>query len=167
MPTDLSRRALTDTAAGATLTSDPRSFERTVRLGSGEQCWTFVSTELLQWGVKTRSGFSVVGDPAVVLGRRFWLVAHVGPFRIHEPVQVVAVVDEPARVGFAYGTLAGHPVRGEETFLAERRTDDSVWLTIRSQTHPAAGLWRLAYPVALLAQRAYRRRYLRALLAQG
>ncbi|MFD7154975.1 DUF1990 family protein [Kribbella sp. NPDC059898] len=167
MPTDLSRRALTDTAAGTTLTGDSRSYGRTVRLGSGEDCWTFVRTELLRWGVKTRSGFSIEGDPQVVAGRRYWILARVGPFRIREPVQVLAVVDEPSRAGFAYGTLAGHPVRGEETFLAERRTDDSVWLTVRSQTHPALGLWRLAYPAALLAQRVYRRRYLGALLVQG
>ncbi|HEY3514681.1 DUF1990 domain-containing protein [Kribbella sp. NPDC051137] len=167
MSTDLSRLALTDTAAGTTLTGDSWSFEQSVRLGSGEKCWTFVSAELLRWGVKTRSGFSVEGDPQVVAGRRFWVLAQVGPFRIREPVQVMAVVDEPRRAGFAYGTLAGHPVRGEETFLAERRTDDSVWLTVRSQTHPAAGLWRLAYPAALVAQRVYRRRYLAALLVEG
>jgi uncharacterized protein (UPF0548 family) len=97
------------------------------------------------------------------VGNRYWIVAHVGPLRIREPVQVVAVVDEPDRKGFAYSTFAGHPIRGEEAFLVERRTDGSVWLTIRSLTHPAPGLRRAAYPVALLAQRFYRRCYLRAL----
>lgn len=37
----------------------------------------------------------------------FWLVAHLGPVTVREPVRVVAVVDEPDRRGFAYGTLDG------------------------------------------------------------
>jgi uncharacterized protein (UPF0548 family) len=45
----------------------------------------------------------------------------------------------------------------------ERRTDGSVWLTIRSLTYPARGLRRVGYPLARLAQPFYRRRYLRAL----
>ena len=153
-------------------TSDlmPPSYERTVRLGEGSSLWAFASTEVLRWGVKTRSGFSVelpagngARGGAVITGDRWWLLAHVGPFRIREPVEILDVVDEPQLKGFTYGTLSGHPVRGRETFLVERRPDDSVHLTIRSRTRPAPGAWRLAYPVALLAQRFYRRRYFRAL----
>jgi uncharacterized protein (UPF0548 family) len=177
----LSERTLTYDGAGVTLTRGSqqvgsagfREYERTVLLGHGSSLWTFASIEILRWGVKTRSGFSVesggpstsgagLGHP-VVEGDRYWLVAHLGPLRIHEPVQVVAVVDDPDRKGFAYGTLAGHPVRGEEAFLVDRRTDGSVWLTIRSLTRPASGLWGAACPVALLAQRLYRKRYFRSL----
>jgi uncharacterized protein (UPF0548 family) len=173
----LAERVLTGDEAGVTLTGGDeagfRGYERTVLLGSGSSLWAFASTEVLRWGVKTRSGFSVEsGDPSssgaglspsVVAGDRYWLVAHLGPLRIREPVQVVAVIDEPDRKGFAYGTLAGHPVRGEEAFLVDRRADGSVWLTIRSLTGPASGLWGAAYPMALLAQRVYRRRYFRSL----
>lgn len=177
----LSERKLTYDGAGVTLTGGElqagsagfRGYERTVLLGHGSSLWAFASTEILRWGVKTRSGFSVesggpsasgtgLGHP-VVAGNKYWLVAHLGPLRIHEPVQVVAVVDKPDRKGFAYGTLAGHPVRGEEAFVVDRRTDGSVWLTIRSLTRPASGLWGAAYPVAFLAQRLYRRRYFRSL----
>ncbi|GAA3096358.1 uncharacterized protein (UPF0548 family) [Kribbella aluminosa] len=163
MRANLSMRAPTDDTAGATLTGGVRCYHHTVRIGSRGPHWADVTTELLRWGVKTRSGFSIQGDPTVLPGRRYWLIARLGPFRIHEPVQVVAVVDEPTRVGFAYGTLAGHPVRGEETFLVERRTDGSVWLTLRSRTRPAPGLRSLVYPLALVAQQFYRWRYFRAL----
>lgn len=143
------------------------SYQRTVRVGSGEAHWAFVSTELLRWGVKTRSGFSIEGDPQITADRRYRLVAHLGPLRINEPVRVVSVADEPHQVGFIYATLPGHPVRGKEEFAAERRADDSIWLTVRSVTRPAHGVWRLAYPAALLAQRFYRRRYFSALLVEG
>jgi uncharacterized protein (UPF0548 family) len=176
----LSQRRLNYDAVGATsvatatATAPPptgyRVYERTVRIGEGSTRWEFASTAVLHWGVKTRSGFTVLADdpassaaPAVTLDQRYWLIAHVGPFRIREPIQVVAVVDEPNRSGFAYGTLAGHPVSGEEAFIVDRHADDSVWFTLRSVSRPSTGIWRLAYPGVTLAQRCYRRRYLRAL----
>jgi uncharacterized protein (UPF0548 family) len=56
-----------------------------------------------------------------------------GRFRTREtPVLVVYVVDEPGRMGFAYGTTAEGPESGEESFILEHRDDDTVWLTIRS-----------------------------------
>ena len=72
-------------------------------------------------------------------------------------------VEDADRCGFAYGTLEGHPVTGEEAYIVTRRPDGSVWLTIRSLTRPGRGAWRAAYPAALVAQAVYRRRYVRAL----
>jgi hypothetical protein len=37
-----------------------------------------------------------------------------------------------------------------------------VSLTLRSLTRPAPGRWRPVFPLLLVAQRLYRRRYLRA-----
>lgn len=79
------------------------------------------------------------------------------------PVRVVYVVDEPARRGFAYGTLPGHPESGEEAFVVERRPDDSVWLTVRAFSRPATAWLRLAAPALRLAQELYTARYLGAL----
>ena len=97
-------------------------------------------------------------------GADYRLTARVGPVTVREPVRVVAVVDEPARCGFTYGTLAGHPVSGEEAFIVHRAPDGRVWFTLRSLTRPARGLWRVAFPALLVAQAGYRRRYLRALM---
>jgi uncharacterized protein (UPF0548 family) len=172
----LSQRQLTYDTRGATLAGNPlatatgyRGYVKSVNIGDGEARWEFASTEVLRWGIKTRSGFTVLAShasdrmPRVTVDRRYWLVAHLGPFRIREPIQVIAVIDEPDRKGFAYGTLSGHPVSGEEAFIVNRRPDGSVWLTIRSITGPKAGVWRFAGPTVGLAQRCYRRRYLRAL----
>ena len=176
--TPLAARSPSYDAVGATCPDDERwsprqdgyrAFERTVRLGTGQACWDATSSALLAWVVKTRSGFTV--EPAPVAGagvrvdERYWLVAQVGPVSVREPVLVVAVVDRPDRRGFAYGTLDGHPVAGEEAFIVHRTPDDGVWLTLRSLTRPPRGRWRLAFPAALVAQRWYRQRYLRALRA--
>lgn len=173
--TPLSGRRLTYLAVGATRpesadwTPPPSGrlrFERTVQIGVGDACWQAASSALFSWGVKTRSGFTVepcTGDLRARLGERFWLVARVGPVAVKEPVQVTAFVDQDDRRGFAYGTLAGHPVSGEEAFVVHRDADGAVFFSLRSVTSPASGWWRVAFPAVLIAQRVYRRRYLRAL----
>lgn len=173
--TRLGERGLTYLAVGATHPESehwrPHSgglrFEKTVRIGAGDACWQAASSALLSWGVKTRSGFtvepSVTSDGWVRLGERYWLVVQVGPLTVREPVQVTAVVDQDNRRGFAYGTLAGHPVAGEEAFVVHRDLAGTVFLTLRSLTWPGKGWWRAVFPVVLIAQRLYRRRYLRAL----
>ncbi|WNV75645.1 DUF1990 family protein [Geodermatophilus sp. DSM 44513] len=148
-----------------------RALERSVRIGRGDECWRLATVAVVHWGVKTRSGFDVRPvsgtDLRVGEGQDFTLVARIGPLRVREPVRVVAVVERPDRCGFAYGTLPGHPVTGEEAFVVHRDADGSVWLTLRSLTRPGRGLWRLVFPAALVAQRWYRRRYARALLGDG
>jgi uncharacterized protein (UPF0548 family) len=138
-----------------------------VLLGHGHLLWQVATSALMTWGVKTRSGFEVESVPpgtgTAELGIDYRLTAALGPFKLHEPVRVVAVVDEPARCGFAYGTLEGHPVSGEEAFVVHRDAEGAVWLTLRSLTRPGHGRWRLAFPVVLVAQRWYRWRYLGSL----
>ena len=174
---DLASRRLTVDLGGTTVdgTGSPRDelpaglrwHEASVELGPVN--WADVSAALLGWQVKTRSGFTVVDETGaetarpVDAGARHWIVARVGPVRIHEPVEIVRVVEEADRVGFAYGTLAGHPVSGEEAFVLERHAGGGIWFTNRSISGPARGCWRAAFPVARLAQPIYQRRYLRAL----
>jgi uncharacterized protein (UPF0548 family) len=151
-------------------TSGFRRFERTVVIGHGDACWATVADAVLRWDVKRRSGFRVT--PCGGAGERvsesdtYRITAGWGPFVVHEPVRVVAVVDTIDRCGFAYRTLPGHPVSGEEAFVVHRDAHGTVRLTLRSLTRPAPdGPWRLAFPLLLLAQRFYRRRYLSVMAA--
>jgi len=121
----------------------------------------------LRWAVKTRSGFVVAGGPERVLpGQDHELIFRLGPVTVREPVRVVAVVDEPIRCGFAYGTRPGHPVSGEEAFIVHRNSAGTVCFTLRSLTMPAGGWRRFAFPMFLATQRAFRRRYLSALVCR-
>ncbi|HSX68946.1 MAG TPA: DUF1990 domain-containing protein [Nocardioides sp.] len=144
-----------------------RAYESSVRIGAGPAAWQEATAAVMTWGVKTRSGFEVHavdgGEPRVRLDADYTLVARVGAFRIREPVRVVDVVQTDDRCGFAYGTGVGHPVSGEEAFIVWRDPQGRVWLTLRSLTRPSTGLWRLLFPVLLVAQRWYRCRYQRAL----
>ncbi|MGN6124983.1 MAG: DUF1990 family protein [Humibacter sp.] len=140
-----------------------RRWERSTVLGDGPEVWEWASTQVLRWGVKTRSGFSVAPATTVTAGSRPVIVAHPFGLSVREPVEVVEVVELPDRVGFTYRTLSGHPISGEEAFIVHRNSG-VVTLTIRSLTRPGHQLhWKLLYPTLLIAQTVARRRYLRAL----
>jgi uncharacterized protein (UPF0548 family) len=114
-------------------------------------------------GVPVEQVFATDGTRAVAPGDTAILDIPFGPFHASAPVRVVYVVDEPSRRGFAYGTLAGHPADGEESWVVDRRDDGSVWMTVRAFSRPSGMRWWLLYPVLRIAQELYTRRYLRAL----
>jgi uncharacterized protein (UPF0548 family) len=82
----------------------------------------------------------------------------VGPLRVHAPCRLVWTEDGPRRTGWAYGTLPGHPVRGEEAFLVVRHEDGTVRLEVRAFSRPEAWYTVAAGPLLPLFQRSYARR---------
>lgn len=140
-----------------------RAWRGSALVGRGDEVWQRAARDVLRWAVKTRSGFAVPASAPVAVGERTLVTAGALGVVVREPVEVVAVVETADRVGFAYATLPGHPVDGEECFVV-RRDGDEVILEIRSLTAPASsGAWRAAFPLLLVAQRIARHRYLRAL----
>ncbi|MFF4952394.1 DUF1990 family protein [Streptomyces chattanoogensis] len=81
----------------------------------------------------------------------------IGPLRLRAPCRVVWTVADGDRIGFGYGTRDGHPECGEESFVVERRADDSVWFTVTAFSRPAAWYARLAGPLVPVLQRCYAR----------
>ncbi|MEO6826265.1 MAG: DUF1990 domain-containing protein [Microbacteriaceae bacterium] len=108
--------------------------------------------------------FGEDGTPYITNGMTAVLRVPYGPMTFSVPVRVVYLLDEPNRVGFAYGTLLGHPLSGEESFVVELREDNSVWLTLRSLSRPSTVPYRLVTPLLRLQQGRLTTRYLRALL---
>lgn len=86
-----------------------------------------------------------------------------GPLRVLAPCRIVYVLEEPYRRGFAYGTLPGHPERGEESFVVTRSPDGEVRFTVTAFSRPADLLARLGAPVAGRIQRRVTRRYVEGL----
>ena len=89
-------------------------------------------------------------------------VTSVGPAQVAAPCRIVAIFKEPDAFGFAYGTLPGHPERGEESFVLERR-EGSTYFAIRAFSRPVDPLARLSGPVGRAVQRSVTRRYVIAL----
>lgn len=142
-----------------------RTSTSTYVLGRGDALWEHASADLLRWAVKTRSGFALApGTPLPPEpGADLTILARLGPVTLREPVRVIDVVREPDRVALSYATRRGHPIAGEEAFLLHRDEDGTVILELRAVTAPASGAWAVVFPLALLLQRLYRRRYDRAL----
>lgn len=140
-----------------------RRSEVSAVVGHGDEMWQRATRDVLRWRVKTASGFEVDTTGPAQEGDHVLVTARLLGVRIIEPVEVASVVQESDRVGFAYLTLPGHPVSGEEAFIVHRHGDE-VRLTVRSLTRPARRQpWRALYPLLRIVQVIARRRYLRAL----
>lgn len=159
--------ALTYDHAGSTLfperfpDRDVRAFRLDVPGGAGG--FDAAVASLRAWVPQRALGARVHPPDALVEPGETLLVAlPLGPVEVTVPDRVVAVVDEPDRFGFAYGTLPGHPERGEECFLVERLAAGAVRITVRLDAAPAMSPARALGPLIGWAQRAAIRRYLDA-----
>ena len=152
---------------GATRGALPPAYhhvQERARLGTGPAVFASATAALLRWEVQRRAGLRVTPSaPAVDEGVVAVLRIGLGPAALRAPVRVTYVVDEPDRRGYAYGTLVGHPERGEEAFVVERDETGAVFLAITAFSRPATLLARAGGPVARLVQRRVTQRYLRAL----
>lgn len=79
------------------------------------------------------------GEPYLTVGTR----VNVAPSAKEDAraMLVIYVVDEPRRIGFAWGSTTSDQAVGEELFTVEHRTDDSVWAVARGFiAAPVSGL---------------------------
>ena len=97
-------------------------------------------------GIRVFPGHPVVADQPFVLVLPLpvtgWAVA---------PGRVVYLLDEPDRFGFAYGTLPGHPERGEEAFVVVR-ANGRIGFQVIAFSRPRDWRARLGKPVARALQ---------------
>jgi uncharacterized protein (UPF0548 family) len=158
---------LTYAEAGATagvLPSGYHHVRRTAVIGSGALAFTAAADALARWQVHARAGLHVSASTAVAEpGSVLMLVFGPRALRICAPCRVVYVIDEPARRGFAYGTLPGHPERGEEAFVLCQHQDATVTFSITAFSRPASLLALVAGPAGRAVQRRVTSRYLHAL----
>jgi uncharacterized protein (UPF0548 family) len=150
-----------------------RTLERSLILGFGAEVFERAVHGLLSWQMHLEAGISVdSAAPTATVGEAVLLTLGRRPFTTTAPCRVVAVLDEPDRRGFAYGTLPGHPESGEESFIVSRPVDRAVepededvpvTFTVRAFSRPARPLARLGGPVTRLVQRLVTERYLDAL----
>lgn len=162
----MSAADLTYAPVGATRGDLPDGFghqqhRRTV--GRGLSDFQAAAEAVMCWRAQDLLGVRVepADDPAregLTIRVRFG----VGPLTRSAPARVVYVVDQPSRCGFAYGTLPGHPLSGEESFVVQLEADGSVVFTVRAYSRAGSTLTRMSGPVLPLFQWLMARRYLRA-----
>jgi uncharacterized protein (UPF0548 family) len=134
-------------------------------IGHGPESFTLAKQRIMSWQMHRDAGVRVRVAGSAEVGVRVRLSVGVGPLLIPANCEVVAVVDAEDEAGFAYGTLPGHPERGEEAFLVRLRDDGLVVGSIAAFSRPAPWGAALVSPLAQRAQRIMARRYLTAMLA--
>jgi len=142
-----------------------RHVRKSAELGEGRAVFDRGAADVLAWQVQSRSGIQVrASSRTAEVGVVVELAIGYRRLSVVAPCRVVYIVEEEHRRGFAYGTLAGHPERGEESFVVSfEPATDRVRLQITAFSRPATPLTRLGGPVAHAAQDLMTRRYLRAL----
>lgn len=157
---------LTYRPIGATRGDLPDGFallRRCRTVGHGREDFEAAAEAVMQWKAQRVFGVRVEAPERVTEGAELRVRLGRGPLAITAPARVVYVVDEPRRRGFAYGTLPGHPVSGEESFVVELRPDDAVDFTVSAYSRPARWFTRVAGPAGRSFQRLMAGRYLRSI----
>jgi uncharacterized protein (UPF0548 family) len=161
--------------AGATRSTPPvrwRINDMQLRVGQGRAKCDVLVNALFSWKLLAVRGLQVFastdtiepGTDVAILSRHFgiWSVDFCRVIYVlrDEPEQNSAVL----RTGFAYGTLPGHAVRGEERFSVEwHPATEEVCYEIYSFSLPANSLIKLLSPIA----RATQLRFARASLEEA
>jgi uncharacterized protein (UPF0548 family) len=145
--------------AHATLPAGYRHVRWGVRVGAGPEVFKRLAAGMAEWRIHRDAGLVLRTDePRPVLGGDFTSGLRFGPLRLWAPCRIVWLVDEPDRYGFGFGTVTGHPERGEESFLAEWTGEDDVYFRITAFSRPAAWYAKLgAAPARWLQDRVTRR----------
>ncbi|MEV5510649.1 DUF1990 family protein [Streptomyces orinoci] len=133
-------------------------------LGRGRAVFEAAAQAVLGWRMHRAAGVGIAeGTPPAAPGVRVTPTLVCGPLRITAPCEVVWAEHGPRRAGFAYGTLAGHPECGEESFVVTMDAAEDVRLTVTAFSRPARWYTRAAGPLGPLFQRAYARNCVRVL----
>ena len=129
-----------------------------LRIGQGELDWERAKGAIRLWKAHAHAGIAITPADAPiqegVASRTF------GPVTILAPCRIVYVTDEATRFGFGYGTLPGHPERGEEAFHVILGEDGTIEAEIVAFSRPDDLPTKLAGPIAQKIQKAATGRYL-------
>jgi uncharacterized protein (UPF0548 family) len=137
-------------------------------LGEGLTAYRRAVRGLLTWQLQKKSGLRVRAESDVVVpGARVVSGFGVGPFRIDAPCEVVWVRRPvsgavPQSAGFGYGTLPGHPVRGEEAFEISIDEKGAVSIAITAFGVPSNWFYAAGGALTQRARRLVTSRYIRS-----
>jgi uncharacterized protein (UPF0548 family) len=104
------------------------------QVGTGPEAFAAAREAVVTFAMHRATGARIRSD-ADRAGSGVKLTVGLGP--LTAPCEVVYTIDEPDRAGFGYGTLPGHPERGEEAFVVERDAAGRVWFSVTAFSRPA------------------------------
>jgi uncharacterized protein (UPF0548 family) len=129
----------------------------------GADAFELGADAIRSWGIHRGAELDVVADGPVAVGTNVAMSAPLPLGFVEITCRIVAVVDEPNRFGFAYGTLPVHPEAGEESFVIMRDTEGSARFDVQAVSRPVDRMARRFSPISNRLQDAAVRRYLAAM----
>ncbi|GAA1967954.1 DUF1990 domain-containing protein [Microbacterium deminutum] len=134
-------------------------------VGHGREEFERASDDLFAGMVQRRAGATIhLSDIPLREGTHVRMLLRLGPLTFRIPCEVVWAERTTGLCGFAYGTLPGHPERGEERFELRLDPSGQVIFRIVAFSSPARWFTRLGGPAARRVQTRMTRRYLKALV---
>ncbi|WP_330440318.1 DUF1990 domain-containing protein [Micromonospora sp. NBC_00821] len=119
-------------------------------------CFETAADAVLSWRLHRAAGVRIRTDaPRATAGVLVASGLGVGPARLWGPCQVVWSADSPTLAGFGYGTLPGHPERGEEAFEVVRDDTGAAWFEVRAFSLPDRWFTRAGGPAVRAVQHTY------------
>lgn len=129
------------------------------RIGTGRAVFDRAADALMHWQVQKVPGVRLTATTDKVrIGSESLARLGFGPLAVPAPCRVVWILEETDRVGFAYGTLEGHPAAGEEAFVLTFE-DDAVVFRVKAYSRPATRLAKVGGRATSLLQRFVATRY--------
>ena len=128
------------------------------RLGERPGAFDAAKRALRSWEM-FRTGWTEVypREAPLICGQIVAILAHVYGSWTLNPARILRVIDEDDRFGFVYGSLREHAESGEERFLVERLSDDSVWFDLLGVSRPGRWFSRVAGPLTRRVQHRFAR----------
>lgn len=141
-----------------------RHVRRDAEVGKGEQAFARVREGMRDWRIHTLAGLRVASPGKPRVGHSFRTA--LGFFWV--PCELVWLRDENSFYGYGFGTLAGHPLSGEEAFEVRLAPDGTVRFSVRAFSRRTAWYARLGAPFVLALQDFVTDRFVRSarILAQ-
>jgi uncharacterized protein (UPF0548 family) len=132
-----------------------------LRIGWGEGAFHRAARALRAWSMFATEWTRVYPeDSPLEAGADVLVLVRLGALWTIHPARIVELIEEETekhrRFGFAYATLPGHALVGEERFVIEQvKEDNSVWYELLAYSRPAWMLARLAPPLVRMWQKQF------------
>ena len=124
-----------------------------IHLGHGPMVFERAVEGLKTWKAHRLPGMKVVpSGRAIRSGDSVIVTLGSTSFALAVPCRIIKVIDDDHRWGFSYGTLPGHPVQGEESFVVSRSATGDVRFEITAISRPGLALVRLMGPIGRTGQ---------------
>jgi uncharacterized protein (UPF0548 family) len=132
-------------------------------IGRGDAAFDRARQALDRWEMHRGAGVGISPIEPPREGLTVALVVKQTGLHMTSACRVVYTIAEPARHGFGYGTLADHPVAGEERFVVEHESNGEVTFELCAFSRANSLLFKLATPIARRKQLALGAAYVAAL----